>query len=195
MLMPPTGAPFGIHHAMEPTGDLLDDLGYLDLTRQAYVRPPEEWARSLGDAGVLFVLSSEPDLEGRTKGQLRLARELGPAEGVAPGSGWVYRNEAFVPRARLTNGGRVEKLVERCGLTAGSGPPPPGRSRSPTRSAISPRGRRASMAAMRLCAGRGERSPPSMSPRGSTSSHCATYREGSWGAPWPRWPRSPWPRG
>jgi hypothetical protein len=95
MLIPPTGAPFGIHHAMERSGDLLDDLQYLELTRRAYASPPPEWARALGEEAVLFVISPFDDLEARTEGVLTHVEALDARQGLPAGSGHLYFNAAF----------------------------------------------------------------------------------------------------
>lgn len=111
VLLPPIGAAFGIHHAMEPTGDVLDDLGYAAATRAAYQSSRADWARGLGRAGVLFVLSPSADLEQQTGGVLRFEKSLGAAELVPAGSVHLYRNEAWRPRAFLSTG-RVWSVTE-----------------------------------------------------------------------------------
>jgi hypothetical protein len=105
MLMPPTAAPHGILAAMEPSGDLLDDLGYFATVKDAYgLRDaPSRWAERIGQAGVLWVVSPSPDLEARTAGALRLERPLGGIDGVPAGSGWLYRDLHFVPRFTLAS--------------------------------------------------------------------------------------------
>jgi hypothetical protein len=101
MLVPPTAAPHHAHAAMEIEGDLLDDARYFAMIRAAYNGPPQALPRALGEAGVLWVVSPKPDLEAKTGGLLVPELSLGASEGVPPGSGRVYRNRCFLPRARL----------------------------------------------------------------------------------------------
>ncbi len=102
MLVPPSGAPHGIRAAMELESDHLDDARYLAVTRAAYSDPREALPLALGEAGVLWVVSPQPDLDTATSGLLARELALGPDQGVPAGSGFVYRNTRFVPRARVT---------------------------------------------------------------------------------------------
>ncbi len=102
LLMPPTGAPYHLRAAMEPRSDHLEDLRYISVTRAAYNGPARAWSLALGEAGVLWVVSPRADLETATSGFLVRELALGEPEGIPSGSGYVYRNTRFVPRARLT---------------------------------------------------------------------------------------------
>ena len=132
MLVPPTGAPHGIRAAMELQSDHLDDARYLLLTRAAYSGPRGAWPLALGEAGVLWVVSPRATLEAETSGALVPAIALGPEQGVPAGSGYVYRNTLFVPRARITADIRhiaAPALAEAAAIAArryaGAGPWPP----------------------------------------------------------------------
>lgn len=112
VLMPENGAAFGLRHAFEPTGDLLDEVSYFELAREAHRASREEWARSLGRAGVLFVVARSADLEERTAGTLEHLKALGAAELVPEGSAHLYLNRAWRARASMGASGRVTRLEE-----------------------------------------------------------------------------------
>ena len=99
---------------MEPTGDVLDDVAYAAATRAAYQSSRADWARALGRAGVLFVLSPSADLEEQTASMLRFEKSLGAAELVPAGSVHLYRNEAWRARAFLS-ACRVTSVTESAG--------------------------------------------------------------------------------
>lgn len=112
MLMPPLGMPWGIRHSHDRLGDMLEDVSMVESARRAYAAPRPEWARLLGDAGVLFVVSPSPDLEERTDGLLRRDAGIGAEFGVPEGSGFLYRNAAFRPRFELTGEGASRARIE-----------------------------------------------------------------------------------
>lgn len=123
-LAPPTGAPHGISHAFEPSDDMLVFLPYFRLTVALHEAEPHAWAAGLGEAGTLWVIALRGDLEHRTRGVLRRVRALGEQDGLPPGSGHLYRNAAFLPRARLTRsvrevagGGTIPDVVARHGVS------------------------------------------------------------------------------
>ncbi len=108
MLFPAGAAPYGLRAAMDSEGDHLDDLRDFAVARAAYGGPPRVWALALGEASVLWVVSPQPDLEATTGGILAREIELGTAEGLPRGSGYLYRNTRFVPRARVvTDASRI----------------------------------------------------------------------------------------
>jgi hypothetical protein len=104
-LFPSTAARAGLRTAFEPTGDLLDGIAYFSLARDIHAAAPREWAQGLGRVGVLWVVSSRDDLEAATAGVLRLVRSLDRETGATAFGGVLYRNTAFVPRARLVGDG------------------------------------------------------------------------------------------
>jgi len=103
MLFPPRGAPFGIHHALEGLADLMDDQRWFTVARDLYTGPRGEWARGLGELGVLFVISPSCDLASTTAG-LELETALGREQGLPEGSGYLYRCTSWVPRIRPIGG-------------------------------------------------------------------------------------------
>jgi hypothetical protein len=103
MLLPRTGLNDGLQHAFEPSVEILDTLEYFALTAAMHRSDLRILARSLGDAGVLWVASPKADLGQRSAGELDRVATLGGELGVPPGSGWLYRVVSYSPRLRLTN--------------------------------------------------------------------------------------------
>ncbi len=112
MLMSPTGLPHGVRYAFDRLGDMLEDQRYFEETRRIYALPPPEWAKALGESGVLFVISPLDDLAEQTGNVLLLDRALDESAGVPAGSGFLYRNQAFRPRFEFTRVGKGEASVE-----------------------------------------------------------------------------------
>jgi hypothetical protein len=103
MLLPRTGLSGGLQHAFEPSVEVLDTLEYFALTAAMHRSDLRVLARSLGDAGVLWVASPRSDLGARSAGELVRVGALGGGLGVPPGSGWLYRVASFASRLRLTS--------------------------------------------------------------------------------------------
>jgi len=103
MLLPRTGLEGGLQHAFEPSVEILDTVDYFALTAAMHRSDLQVLARSLGDAGVLWLASPKADLGPRSAGELTRVGALGGGLGVPPGSGWLYRVASFAPRARLTS--------------------------------------------------------------------------------------------
>ncbi len=103
MLLPRTGLAVGLQHAFEPSVEILDTVDFFSLTAAMHRSDLRVMARSLGDAGVLWVASPKTDLESRSAGELVRVGALGGGMGVPPGSGWLYRVASYAPRARLTS--------------------------------------------------------------------------------------------
>jgi hypothetical protein len=102
MLLPRTGLAVGLQHAFEPSVEILDTVDYFSLTAAMHRSDLRVTARSLGDAGVLWMISPKADLESRSAGELVRVGALGGGMGVPPSSGWLYRVASYAPRARLT---------------------------------------------------------------------------------------------
>jgi len=112
MLLPRTGLAGGLQHAFEPSVEILDTLDYFALTAAMHRSDLRVLARSLGDAGVLWVASPKEDLGPRSAGELVRVSTLGGRLGVPPGSGWLYRVVSFEPRFRLTSAFVVDPGAE-----------------------------------------------------------------------------------
>lgn len=111
VMMPPLGMNHGIRHAMDAMADRLEDTCIILATRNAYAADRAEWARRLGEAGVLFVISPSAELSSLTGDRLQLEQALGPQFGVPPGSGFVYRNLMFRPRFDVVPGEEAGAVV------------------------------------------------------------------------------------
>ena len=100
VLRPATGVRFGVRYAFERAGDQLDLLPYFTLAHELHEKKLPERARALGSAGVLWFVSQDSRLAKKSEQVLVRVRQLDHVPGLEP-SGWLYRNTAFVPRARL----------------------------------------------------------------------------------------------
>ena len=108
MLMPRTGPINGVQHAFEPSIEILDSREYFAFAVAMHQVDLGSLARTLGDTGVLWMVSPQPDLEARSSGELVGVAELGANIGVPSGSAWLYRIRTFSPRVRLTDRYRVD---------------------------------------------------------------------------------------
>jgi hypothetical protein len=113
LLVPPTGAPFGILAAFERSPDQLGDAAQAAATRELAVATGRRRAAILGASSVLWVVARDGSLEDEW---LVREKDLGPADGLPPGSGTLYRNTLFRPRVTAAPGRARLARADHAGL-------------------------------------------------------------------------------